>query len=434
MTARFVTDAMRLALSNQENIIGVPTAQISLESASTRLPCMPRCMLFYRGLACYCRRARNRQVRRMKLDEYQELVEAIYDDVLESAGFSGALRSFQRVFKTEQAWLVVWDKSHDLIKVDGTAGLIPELTKDYESHYQFEDPAKSNFSTIKVGHWWLDSEQMGLSRMQSSAFHQEFLRSYEMRSYMGSPVLRTSCKEVALSFLRAQSRGVFTRADTRSLDAVIPHLQRGIHIRERIKALSAATLLSSEILQTLSFGVAVIDSQMKVVLHNRIGEAWLRWIGPSSKWASRKVADCTFREMLLSVAYPRSPRIAQAAILRAPSLGSCHMVVLPLRADHHLSAPWQSPVALVVFCQARRASPILSEVLRTLYRLTPAECRLAGKMIDGAKLRDIADALGIRIETARTALKSILQKTNMHSQPQLIHMLSILSNVGAPPR
>src|ERR1019366_5337441 len=127
--------------------------------------------------------------------DYNHIIETLYEDVLSDAGFSGALRAFQGVFGIEQTWLVTWNRPNDLIRVDGTAGIIPEFQAAYEAHYQFTDPAKENFTDIAVGDWWVDSQQMGMARMKSSAFHQDFLRSYDMASYMGSPILRSSEQE-----------------------------------------------------------------------------------------------------------------------------------------------------------------------------------------------------------------------------------------------
>jgi len=58
--------------------------------------------------------------------------------------------------------------------------------------------------------------------------------------------------------------------------------------------------------------------------------------------------------------------------------------------------------------------------LKDEFDLTPAEVRLALRLIEGESLRSSAAALGITYETARTTLKSVFQKTRTCRQVELI--------------
>ena len=58
--------------------------------------------------------------------------------------------------------------------------------------------------------------------------------------------------------------------------------------------------------------------------------------------------------------------------------------------------------------------------LKDEFGLTPAEVRLVLRLIEGESLRSSAAALGITYETARTALKSVFQKTRTCRQVELV--------------
>jgi hypothetical protein len=115
------------------------------------------------------------------------LIDAIYAGILAPDGLDRGLQVFRNTFGVEFSYLLLWDRATDLIRMVGAAGLITEFQADYESHYQFKDPTKADFADITEGDWWIDTEKLGLARMESSAFHQEFLRAYEMSSFMSSP-------------------------------------------------------------------------------------------------------------------------------------------------------------------------------------------------------------------------------------------------------
>ena len=74
---------------------------------------------------------------------------------------------------------------------------------------------------------------------------------------------------------------------------------------------------------------------------------------------------------------------------------------------------------LSVPAQLRR----LDEAAR-IFRLTPAEEVFCRHLMTGASVRDIAMATGVTFETARSRLRTIFQKTDMHSQGELMTLFN----------
>ncbi|MEX0696695.1 MAG: hypothetical protein WD099_04065 [Dongiaceae bacterium] len=58
-----------------------------------------------------------------------------------------------------------------------------------------------------------------------------------------------------------------------------------------------------------------------------------------------------------------------------------------------------------------------------VYRLSPAQARLAEKIIDGHDLVAAAEQLGVTVNTARTHLHRMFDKTGVRSQPALVNAL-----------
>src|SRR5260370_16333776 len=134
-----------------------------------------------------------------------------------------------------------------------------------------------------------------------------------MGSYMGSPILRTQEKEVALSFLKQRAFGAFTEKDTHSINVVIPHLRNAMRLRERIEELATTVALSSELIERLAFGIAIIDSQLRVLLHNRSGEQWLKCLGPTWRWTQCDPnLQHSFKDIILTACQSENPTPARA--------------------------------------------------------------------------------------------------------------------------
>ncbi|RWP33453.1 hypothetical protein [Mesorhizobium sp.] len=67
-------------------------------------------------------------------------------------------------------------------------------------------------------------------------------------------------------------------------------------------------------------------------------------------------------------------------------------------------------------------------VLRSCFRLTTSEARLARKICSGQGVEAAADELGVSYETGRNQLKSVFAKTQTHRQSELVALLTRLSN------
>jgi DNA-binding CsgD family transcriptional regulator len=91
-------------------------------------------------------------------------------------------------------------------------------------------------------------------------------------------------------------------------------------------------------------------------------------------------------------------------------------------------------VAAVAFLidPVRRDRPN-SEVLRAMFGLTPAECRVALLLADGHTPRLIAQMVGVTDNTVRSQIKSIYSKTAVRRQSELVRLLLSISVKSTPP-
>jgi DNA-binding CsgD family transcriptional regulator len=69
--------------------------------------------------------------------------------------------------------------------------------------------------------------------------------------------------------------------------------------------------------------------------------------------------------------------------------------------------------------------PLPGRLLANLYGLTAAEARLANELFGGRSVTDSAAACGISLNTAKSVLKRIFDKCAVHSQSELLLLLSL---------
>lgn len=90
----------------------------------------------------------------------------------------------------------------------------------------------------------------------------------------------------------------------------------------------------------------------------------------------------------------------------------------------------QQPCAIAFLSHPARPPLVDEAILRRLYGLTPAECRLATAICAGETIVTAAVQAGVSENTVRSQLKSIFDKTGTRRQAQLIKLLMSLASQG----
>ncbi|MFM2390315.1 MAG: hypothetical protein RLZZ437_1870 [Pseudomonadota bacterium] len=140
----------------------------------------------------------------------------------------------------------------------------------------------------------------------------------------------------------------------------------------------------------------------------------------------------TLRGIVRKVADPRSAngeRAEKVVILRIRSLltGSPVIVrVSPVQSDA------QRPLALVLSTELVWPAGFAATV-QDAFGLTPAEVEIVQGITLGLPLKTIADERARSVETVRTQLRSVLAKTETHSQSELIRVVLGLMDVAFLP-
>ncbi|MFO1048452.1 MAG: helix-turn-helix transcriptional regulator [Geminicoccaceae bacterium] len=81
------------------------------------------------------------------------------------------------------------------------------------------------------------------------------------------------------------------------------------------------------------------------------------------------------------------------------------------------------PVAALLIVDPDRRTTTSAAHLRDLYSLTPAECRTALALLDGASLQDVAAHFAVSVNAVRVHLRHLFEKTGTHRQSELVRLL-----------
>jgi DNA-binding CsgD family transcriptional regulator len=206
------------------------------------------------------------------------------------------------------------------------------------------------------------------------------------------------------------------------LDTLRPHLARAAMLTSqiRLERAKAATVA----LEMIGTPAAFVSGSGRLRSANRLFQSL---IGTDivERVERLKIAD-TQADLRFASALEQAKAGAATgisiALKQTPERGAAVLHMLPVLGEAR-DVFWDGGFILVL-SRPGTGRQLKSEVLQSLYDLTPAEARLARALANGLSPDEIAAQAGTTIATVRSQLKSLFVKLGVNRQAQLVSLLA----------
>jgi len=250
---------------------------------------------------------------------------------------------------------------------------------------------------------------------------------------LGTIVHRSEHHVVPFGAMRRKGHEPFGPQQRALLTHALPHLQRAIEIFLRLNDLDARKTADQTLWNRLPYGVLLLDPAGRILWTNAAADAILAdgdGLSARGGFLSAAIAaeSATLHRLIGEAAQTgigRGFHAGGALTLSRPSMARpLAVLVAPFRVEHteHLILRRRPAVAVFVSDPERKPKPS-PELLAQLYGLTARESALVALLLEGLDLRKAADRLGVTMNTVRTHLREVFEKTNTHRQAELVSIL-----------
>lgn len=177
-------------------------------------------------------------------------------------------------------------------------------------------------------------------------------------------------------------------------------------------------------LNLLAVGVVLVEDGGRILNANRVAQQILERCDGLSVSGGRLLAayghDHTALGRSIAAASAAVPTNGALACGRPSGRRPLSVVVKALRRHAHPDRPG---FAAVFITDPEQEVSAEAQDFAGLYGLTPAEARLASRLVRGMSPAQAAGALGLTVNTVRTHLKRIFSKTETRRQSDLVRLL-----------
>jgi DNA-binding CsgD family transcriptional regulator len=308
-------------------------------------------------------------------------------------------------------------------RVSAFSGTDPAYAEQFESYYCFRNV------------WYQKQRRLGelmasdISEsplIRESEYYADWLRPQGLSSTIVTPVFVDGTSVANVAVLRPRSRAAFETGEIEAWKRLIPHMLRAVEIRRKMQVTGLERDSALLALDDLRVGAVLASAEGRLLLANAAAERILAGnrglrVSGGRLHAETPAATGRLHRLIRDAAETAAGQgTAPGGTLPLPRADgtALSVSVSPVPVSRSLLAP--TPMAMLLLSEAGAASPPAADALERVYDLTPAQARLLRALIDGKRLADYAGEAGLSMNTVKSHLRQIFEKTGENRQADLI--------------
>jgi DNA-binding CsgD family transcriptional regulator/PAS domain-containing protein len=270
------------------------------------------------------------------------------------------------------------------------------------------------------------------TELRKSEYYNDYLKPQDKVHSVGVFLLKEASNSLVLGTQRGKCAGAFGEKESRLVSILAPHLTRAVRVHRKVHTVTAEKDQAQGALDQIRMGVILTNRFGTPLYLNRAAELMMTQDVGLGIFHNRLAAHSPSETaMLLKMIFEASKEANGTAvsgdmrITMPDKVDYLHCVVTPVSPEISFMMNLDGGTDCVAVFLSRPGGLQLSpKRLVSLYKITPAEARLAARLAALRTVDEAADDLGISLSTARTQLKSLFGKTGTRSQSELLMLLA----------
>ncbi len=332
--------------------------------------------------------------------------------------------------------IITRDQDHDILRTHS-----PDFVMSQEVRCAFEE---SEWITAAMPEKWsksylskgvvLGTDLIAQEKMRTTAFYQDVLSTLGLEYLMAGISLFGDDYRTLLKFFRADKQQNYSNDEALRLSVLMPEIRQMMRFTERLYERMVLETAESKAGAPRGAATIIIDTEGKIVQTNQVADNLLGKGNILDAKQNHLYATTARDSKVLSTMMAKAlgnvgvPTQDCALVGEASDAGVYQMLALPVPQTEP-PFPWMETlnVAAVVVIDPIRRVKIDSDILKTLYHITPAEINLVNAMANGIKPVQYADQISKSVHTVQSQRQAVFQKIGVSNQLELMSVLRDLT-------
>ena len=362
----------------------------------------------------------------------EELTDAVYRAAMEPAAWGDVMGLIGDRFPSSAQTFYFLDLEPHRVRPVSLTGIAPRWLSAFDELYFAPDNPWIRLTKqlhrpgIVRTNQRLDHFLRSGGSLYRSSYYHDWMRPQDFKFTLGNTLYADDGVVANITLLRPADMDEFADAEVRDFEQLSRHLTRALQMSVRLERAQGCAA-STAAFDAFPQPIALVDARRRLLYANPAMQALLArregvavragLLEASSSEASQRLAAHVAHALAATDLHP-----AAACALNGAAAVPLNLQAIPV-CGAMARAVSPAPTVLLLFTggAAPGAAPPPSPARR--YGYTRTEARLAQLLTDGHGLRQAADMLGVTYGTARVYLKTVFEKTDVHTQAQLVARL-----------
>jgi DNA-binding CsgD family transcriptional regulator len=195
---------------------------------------------------------------------------------------------------------------------------------------------------------------------------------------------------------------------------------------------SLLTGILFRVFNTVGCGGVLLDEGKRIVhvsgrAHRLVGDGLL--VKGECLHAAARDCDAVL-QTLIDDALSDGPTRPKGAAVGLARVGKRPLVARVIPVDPRAKPHLEGAAVVVVLLDPENRPELPGPVLQQVFGLTRSEARVAGRLMCGESLQEIARATGLSVGTIRSHTKAVFAKTGTNRQAELVGLLTRLAVIS----
>ena len=363
-----------------------------------------------------------------------KLLGILYDAAAEPGLWDVFLEELAIGTGATSAGLLMHDFEHANYALFSSWRINPEMLRLYGDHYYALDIWAREGMGKTAGHVCTSQSLCAQTALKKSEIYGDFMMKAGIEHGMFGVLENSKSLLASVSLYRSRRCAEFTETELKVVEFLTPHVQRAFGLHRQFVELRARAAGFEAALEMVATPASLFGEGGKIVSMNRSA---LALTGERDGLVATREglrAERAAESGLLARAIERASCLSRSNGDRAGETvwisrrkgGPLQLLISPVGNNGFQGNGSVTAIAFVNDA-SRRQRPA-EDTLRIRFGLTRAESRVALLLCDGRAPRNIAETIGVSVETVRSQMKSIYAKTEVRRQSELVRLL--LSNAA----
>ena len=373
-------------------------------------------------------------------EKYEELVELIYAVTDQPDGWHDFCKALTQVMNVTLSQIIALDLNHQALSFSVIGGLKDAAERTaaellYLHHPVEEDPrwpAVLNPQTVD----WIQCHTFATDEfIAQSRLYQDILLPFDSRYMSAYKLLHDESVVVVLAIMTSETRKPLTQVELNFLNRLLPHLKRIVTLQKHIYHFSTGALVGYSLINKLHQPVILLTLAGSVAHSNEAANQLMRLTDILQIQNQRLILPEPYLSTFQKNYYDLEIQYRAGKLISATAENEACVKVVKLSGEtlyifSSLMIPENAmnmfgtrPLIMLTFFHPDFAPAVDMQLLSTIFALTPAECRVALLLMEGLTIKEIAFKNDVKLNTIKTQMQAIYEKTATHRQSDLVKLL-----------